>query len=458
MPRINSPPEHAPPSFPSGLGGRLSTATMVKKKSTLPRTQIKKTLNIMRLDHSGAYELLSVTQEEVLDICRKCVSERLTHLPFGEVMLRDLRSVDPTAFGTEPKIQVRSLCALVSLDPIHAFLLPDQLILILGEGADAFLHNVKTRLGDLLDEEEQHKQRKIFRMDRQSSTADGDSATTSSRMGKRRHSDPTGTGSGGGGGGIDERRKRYYPPPASIASSHDGERPFQLIALDALFSSLCQSIEGETTLVELLVKDATNSKKIEHPNKDTYRGLRKAETELDIFKTRLIAVRKAVNDFFMDDKELAAMSFDSVIAHYAEDADQEEAAFTPFLEDQSEAENLSENLLFFLDEKIGKVKQAESFIDIANTNLVLHLSDTNNTLLKVTIMIQSITAGGTICAVIAGIFGMNLYSGLMVDGDEDTTSFWIVFSVLLSFFAFFMIGFYYYSYKKGLLDLGMSPT
>lgn len=448
MPRTITPPsEHG--------AGKLS-AVMTKRKSTLPRTQIKKTLNIMRLDHSGAYELLSVTQEEVLDICRKCVSERLTHLPFGEVMLRDLRSVDPTAFGTEPKIQVRSLCALVSLDPIHAFLLPDQLILILGEGADAFLHNVKTRLGDLLDEEEQHKQRKVFKMDRQQSTADGDSATTSSRLGKRRHSDPTGTS--GGGCAVDEPRKRYHPPPASVASSHDGERPFQLIALDALFSSLCQSIEGETTLVELLVKDATHSKKIEHPNKDTYRGLRKAETELDIFKTRLIAVRKAVNDFFMDDKELAAMSFDSVIAHYAEDGEQEEAAFTPFLEDQSEAENLSENLLFFLDEKIGKVRQAESFIDIANTNLVLHLSDTNNTLLKVTIMIQSITAGGTICAVIAGIFGMNLYSGLMVDGDEDTTSFWLVFSILLAFFAFFMIGFYYYSYKKGLLDFGMSPS
>jgi Mg2+ and Co2+ transporter CorA len=552
---------------------KAPTLPMAKKKSVVPRTHVKKTLSIMRLDESGGYfEMHYLTPEAVLNICRECVAERLSYLPFGEVMLRDLRSVDPGAFGTEPKIQVRTLCTLVSLDPIHAFLLPNQILLILGEGADAFLKNVEKKLNELLEEEASHKQQRIdaslhaatltslppdspnhplekwpslnhndfvtemeevpsptrdlrlFQQESEGTIHRLDSSheleqfDSSHELQQQREDESSHPFDSNGNelqregesshpfdsnghelqrdghsmlhresshtlepGTPGRRSKRRFsvvdkslklPPPASPlirsfdrqrttisnASSDGGmeiwERPFHLIALDALFWSLSQAIEAETTFVELLVKDATVSKKLEHPEKDTYRGILKAETEVNIFKNRIIAIREAVHSFFQDDKELKMMSFNSVVSHFSnEDASEED--WVPFQEDVSEAENLSENLLFFLDEKIVHVKQAESLLDIANTHLVHHLTDTNNTLLKVTIMIQAITAGGTISAVMAGIFGMNLYSGLMVDGDLSVVNFWVVFSFLVGFMFFFVLSFYYYSYRKGLLDFSM---
>jgi hypothetical protein len=234
------------------------------------------------------------------------------------------------------------------------------------------------------------------------------------------------------------------------------QRPFQLIAMDALFHTLSQSIDRETLYIELLVKQATELKKIENPTKETYNRLRLVKTELDIFKNRLLAIRKAANDFFLDENELMLMSFDSIIDHFKQESNNNNLAWLPYIEDKTEAENITENLIFFLDDKISKLKQSQSFVDSANTNLVLNLTDTNNGLLRMVVMIQAVTAGAAISAVYSALFGMNLYSGLMVADDLNTSNFWTAFGIIVAFIPIPSILLHIYSKRTGLLDLGVS--
>jgi len=208
------------------------------------------------------------------------------------------------------------------------------------------------------------------------------------------------------------------------------ETPFHFTALELIFDTAAVLFKKEVDFLRL--------------SRDQIRSIIDSNellTQVNALRSKIVATRQAVEDFMSDEKELAMMSFDSILTYYGEkdamsspiigDVD----AWQPYEMDVNEAEDLAEDFVSRLDDAVNEIDMLKFDIERIHSNLK-HLADVRRErLMKCHIRIQGATCLAAPPTLVAGIFGMNMYSGLMPSDSEDTSNFWITFALCMFMFV-----------------------
>jgi len=118
-----------------------------------------------------------------------------------------------------------------------------------------------------------------------------------------------------------------------------------------------------------------------------------------------------------------------------------------WFDDHEEIELLLEAYLQAVDGTFSQAKLLNKEIDSAMDLLMLRLDTARNSLLRIDLMVSSITSVAAVGALVAGIFGMNLSSGV-----EDTPHwFWGVASTLVFGSIILVTSIFWYIRHKGWL-------
>jgi len=478
-----------------------SRATVRSYKPRTDKNRIKEELTVMVLKEDGTSEMYSMTRPDILDLSKED-ARRLRTLPFGEMKMKDLRMTDPNvSFGSEPKIIVRTLCALISLHPIHAFIMSNRVLMIVPDGADGILQSVKTSLKSILqttldgdisvDDDDLEADEPT---DDLVETKPSISAAQSNAPGQQESEPPTASVSGDEQlvSQTDERARTDSEPMATGSAeggvsepllvqrelevegegeaphmmrsfrslrvdsqesqklqirlekktllrtrSYDSrdETPFQFVALELLFDTAALSFKKEVDYLKLARDEVVSI-------------IRANEllTKVNALRAKIVATRDVVEDFMSDDKDLGLFSFDSIARYYSmmdSPTNHELDAWQPYEMDVNEVEDLAEDFVSRLDDAVNEIDMLRFTIEEVVSNLRHAADERRETLMKLHVRLQGITCIVAIPTLWAGIFGMNLTSGLQTE--VDTFNFWMVTAVLTAFFIIATFIFIYFS-------------
>lgn len=217
----------------------------------------RKLFRVAILQENGSVDYHDWRRTDLLSACREPAERWCRHMPYGEVKARDLRMLESgSGRAPEATIYVRTLCIVVSLHPVHAFLLPGRIILMLPTDTH-FLPLLQARIFELLDQN---------------------------------------------GAPANEH--------GSLASSLI-DRPFHLVAFEAMLHTVVGLLAESCHKCKLLWRNAVS---LERPTPGTFYLLQEADRHVDAVSFQLESVRKALNEYFVDDEDVARTSFDSIIA------------------------------------------------------------------------------------------------------------------------------------------------
>ena len=242
--------------------------------------------------------------------------------------------------------------------------------------------------------------------------------------------------------GSHQGRHHHLPPPRSLlrtrSYSSQDETPFQFVAMELIFDTAALSFKKEVDLLKLARDQVTNMLEANE-----------LFTKINALRSKIVATREVVEDFMSDDKDLGMLSFDSIMEHYISHSDDGSERgvdeWQPFEVDVNEVEDLAEDFVSRMDDAVNEIDMLRFALEEIHSNLK-HLADLRRErLMKCHIRIQGITCLAAAPTLVAGLFGMNLYSGL--DSETDTANFWVTFWILLGGFLLGTVAFVYLSNK-----------
>ena len=288
------------------------------------------------------------------------------------VQARDVRKVDPTFCApTDASLLVRRGCILVSMTGVSCCVLRDRCFFIVPQGADSIMSLIIRRL-------------------------------------------VSGTGGGDGDGGFE---------------GHVGEIPFEFRALEATFATVVSKLESELAKMTKTIDGAIEAMRARPSDAKAQTLLFVASGELNVFQQRVTAIAGVLDELLANHEDMAYMSLTRL--HQLGD----EAAGTGPLQHEEDIELLLENYLSAV-KSLDRRSSGLSWKLSSTTRIIdIELAATRNQLLRYDVGLAIVSVVVAVCALIAGLFGMNLQSGL----ETSQSAFWAVFHVSIAIVVVFGI-------------------
>mmetsp|Transcript_1806 Transcript_1806/g.4197 ORF Transcript_1806/g.4197 Transcript_1806/m.4197 type:complete len:518 (-) Transcript_1806:304-1857(-) len=221
------------------------------------------------------------------------------------------------------------------------------------------------------------------------------------------------------------------------------EMPFEMKVYEAVLATTCYKLED---IYNNLRPAILNNIKmvLKSTRGPILEKLRHVKSRLDNLDARIAAVHKALSELLRSDSDMALMQLTKAHAHPERylTGNEEDWAF-----DHDEIELMLENYLQIIDGVQIGIRDLDEDLDSAQSSVSLRLSTAQNKLLGVDLFVSGLTAASTIGALIAGLFGMNLNSGV----SEAPYWFWAVFGSTLGFIPVVIFGLVYKVRSQGLL-------
>lgn len=219
--------------------------------------------------------------------------------------------------------------------------------------------------------------------------------------------------------------------------------PFVLRSLEAILVTMCTEMDDE--VAELVPSaEKTVQEVVRTSSGVTIERLRQAKTSVTDKMNRLLSIQTAFEELLGNDRDMALMKLDNVFAfpdYY------DEKNCESWEVDHEEIELLLENYAQSIDGSIAKVSMVLKEIDSAMATISLKLDTARNKLLGVDLLVNSVTSVAALGALFAGLFGMNLDSGVQ----DAPYWFWAWFSVIVGGVPVIVSALFYLIYKRGLL-------
>ena len=211
------------------------------------------------------------------------------------------------------------------------------------------------------------------------------------------------------------------------------EEAFEVTALESGFIVVSHELEKELNKVR--PKVAGMLKNVKSINAVSLNKIREVKADVLMLQTRLKAIQHAFTEAMSSDRDMALMNLAKVQKdpqHYRDENEDEWEA------DHEEMELLLENYLQLVDGIHAGAEILDQKVEAAMSVLMIRLDSARNNLLKIELMVASVTSAAAIGALIAGIFGMNLDS----DVQDSPNLFWpvagtLIFGSMLSVVCFF---------------------
>ncbi len=201
--------------------------------------------------------------------------------------------------------------------------------------------------------------------------------------------------------------------------SERDEIPFEFRALEATFATVVSKLESELTKMTKTIDGAIQAMRARPSDAKAQTLLYVVSGELNTFQQCVTAIASVLDELLADPEDMAYMSLTRL--YELDDA----AVGSSLMHHEEDVELLLENYLSAvksLDRRssglISKLTSTTRIIDI-------ELAATRNQLLRYDVGLATVSVVVAICALFAGLFGMNLPSGL----EQSQTAFWAVFNV-----------------------------
>ena len=210
--------------------------------------------------------------------------------------------------------------------------------------------------------------------------------------------------------GGDSHLMRFKSRMASLAADHEHAHvPFELRAFECVLSLAAESLQRELDRMYPVVASTAKHAMAESSrvNLEVLRDVRNTASRLQL---RASALHTALDNFLLDDRDMAMMQFSAILADPSrfEDGEPDEE----WISHHDEVEMMAEAYLQQVDASISQLKILELELNTVESNVMLQLDTTRNRLLLVETSIMALTAACGIGAMVAGVFGMNLASGV----------------------------------------------
>eukprot|EP00041_Stephanoeca_diplocostata_P008277 m.120792 g.120792 ORF g.120792 m.120792 type:complete len:570 (-) comp17253_c0_seq1:38-1747(-) len=303
-----------------------------------------------------------------------------TRVPTGprRLQARDLRVLDPElGVVTDPVIMARLDAIIVMVPPVRAVILVDKCIVFLNDGADAEVGTLIDNLGQVPGKSDD--------------TGSVYSDTTSSKSSRT--------------SSIASKKARRRAKAALEFSFGSTKVPFEIRSLEAIFETVFQDLHRETK--SLSKKSQVVVKTVIHDQSPkVLEKLRLVKTSLSQLMSRVLAIRRALETVLDNDENMAMMQL-TRLADAPPDQLADVLAFG-----NEDVELLFEAYLRDAHSAHGTLSVMESDIATAESLIEIQLDTARNRLLALGFIFNLITITCSFSTLVAGIFGMNLESGL----------------------------------------------
>mmetsp|Transcript_12189 Transcript_12189/g.15849 ORF Transcript_12189/g.15849 Transcript_12189/m.15849 type:complete len:453 (+) Transcript_12189:89-1447(+) len=218
---------------------------------------------------------------------------------------------------------------------------------------------------------------------------------------------------------------------------------FDIRALEAIFITVCNVLNKE--LVDLRPEVEKTLSSVLKTGSFSLEKLRMVKKELNQLVSRMKGIQHAFNEVLENDRDMALMNLTKIKQNPDYYFERNQVVWEG---DHEEIELLLENYVQSVDGTYSQAQLLSHEIDSAMDLLYVRLDTARNQLLRVDLMVSSITSVAAVGALVAAIFGMNLRSGV-----EDTPEwFWTVAGILIFGCAFSVaLMFLYIKYKGWLI-------
>eukprot|EP00924_Labyrinthula_sp_SR-Ha-C_P016164 maker-scaffold_4-snap-gene-21.2-mRNA-1 protein AED:0.02 eAED:0.02 QI:36/1/1/1/1/1/3/6/426 len=234
-------------------------------------------------------------------------------------------------------------------------------------------------------------------------------------------------------------RLRQKPP-----DERQGVDTFNFRAMEAIFITVVQILDAELQKLQPEIKQTL--KKLYSSKTFSLERLRQVKGEHSRLVSRIRGVQHAFSELLENDRDMALMNLSKVCASPLVYADPEEENWEG---DHEEIELLIENYVQAVDGSYNQAVLLGEEIESAMSLLMLRLDTARNHLLRVDLMVSTVTSVTGCGALVAGLLGMNLDSG----ADGWKYGMWKVAStVLISSFLIIWATFSYMKYKGWLIN------
>ena len=311
--------------------------------------------------------LFQYVKSQILKI--ECNSQSKRQVLLQSIRMRDLRILCDTENYQAPRVTIRRFVMIITVVPIRAVLLPNQLILVLPQGADNFIDILERNIAEWKDEQS------ISSSESYDDHRDGDKADS----------------------------KESYIDSSNVTSSYDECAIFSILStIISINKENCNLYRKQTREILTQIKENESIiTKLE--SQESIRALKsKLANQIEVISD----LTTFLNELLDDDEELALMALTKFVnhpSHYElplsdsmvqENHEAIEKLLYPFLID---CYSLQANV----DELRGDIRNAEELVK-------LRLDISRNRLLLANTIISLLGTNFALAAFLTGIFGMNL--------------------------------------------------
>mmetsp|Transcript_4829 Transcript_4829/g.7304 ORF Transcript_4829/g.7304 Transcript_4829/m.7304 type:complete len:458 (-) Transcript_4829:1067-2440(-) len=218
---------------------------------------------------------------------------------------------------------------------------------------------------------------------------------------------------------------------------------FVMKSLECIFITVCNSLSQEVEASKPYVTNTVNEI-IRKSSGVTIEKLRQCKSSVSKLASRLVGVQRAFEELLLNDRDMALMDLNKVqsFPEYYDDKNEEVWSI-----DHEDVELLIENYSQAIDGSYSQVCGLKQEIESAISTITLRLDTARNKLLGVDLLVTSVTSAAAVGALFAGLFGMNLKSGV----EEEPYWFWTWFTIIIAGVPLMVTVMFYAIYKQGLL-------
>jgi len=201
-----------------------------------------------------------------------------------------------------------------------------------------------------------------------------------------------------------------------LINEQDDGSVFSIRALEAILISVTDLLQHEMSVLRPEV-ESTLHNVLETQSGVTLERLRQSKSSVAKSLNRLAGIQAAFEELLENDSDMALMNLSKVQNSPEMFIDVNESEWSA---DHQDTELLLENYAQAVDGIIGQVSHLQQELEAAISSITLRLDTARNKLLGIELLISSFTAAAAIGALFAGLFGMNLHSGV----EETPRWFW----------------------------------
>ena len=413
-------------------------------------------------------EILNLAKEECINIFGSTTEA---------LRLRDIRVLFPDSTSSDPCFVVRMLSSIVNLRTVRALILPDRLLVVIPSGADEIIHMIRSKMEELSqgiadsnldlekfrepeEEEEigtlQDHEDHPFIIFEESKPTKGLSETDTNPYDEK---EPLSTREDKDNLLDNElaqskRRRESITTALSVlrkeAISNSDKDPvskkikpiveskevtiveddanFELHATETVLWTALKLLEREYNSLKPKILKITKFARTDH-SETTLEILR----QVRVLTNRLLADSEsqveALTELTENDRDMALLMFSRVLKYPERYREGEPESV--WILDHEDVEMLLDSYIQRFDSVINEIRFFIEELELSESNIAVGLDISRNRLLKMNVTVSSVTALSGVGAFIAGIFGMNLNSGIQLVSDPPI--FWIVAGI--SFFG-----------------------